>query len=63
VAAARVQDAVNLVDELLKSGLPLADVASAVVDRCLAADPKDSFGVGCDNMTCIVIDFQKRDGE
>jgi serine/threonine protein phosphatase PrpC len=26
------------------------------MDKCLSPDPKKTEGVGCDNMTCIVVD-------
>ena len=33
-------------------------VSSALLDRCLAQDPKETRGVGCDNMTCVVVSFK-----
>ena len=33
----------------------LSVVCEAVVDACLAEDPRESRGLGTDNMTCLVV--------
>lgn len=49
------QEAVNFVAEGLDKKLDAQDVCSSLIDECLAADPKQAYGIGCDNMTCIVV--------
>ncbi|CAG9462507.1 unnamed protein product [Pedinophyceae sp. YPF-701] len=34
------------------------EVSSLLLDRCLAQDPKETRGVGCDNMTCVIVKFK-----
>eukprot|EP00929_Paragymnodinium_shiwhaense_P041287 TRINITY_DN21466_c0_g1_i1.p1 TRINITY_DN21466_c0_g1~~TRINITY_DN21466_c0_g1_i1.p1 ORF type:complete len:435 (+),score=106.39 TRINITY_DN21466_c0_g1_i1:140-1444(+) len=38
-------------------GQPLEKAVEDLMDECLASDPKKSQGLGCDNMTCIVVVF------
>lgn len=49
------QDAVNFVRTRLQKGIPLEQIHTEMLDACLAADPKDTKGVGCDNMTIIIV--------
>ncbi|KAH3746183.1 Protein phosphatase 2C 2 [Pelomyxa schiedti] len=51
------QDAVDFVSKWVAENptLPLNGACEAVLMRCLASDP--SNGIGCDNMTCIVVDL------
>lgn len=49
------QEAVDFVGARLASGANPTDAACALLDACLADDPKEARGVGCDNMTAIVI--------
>jgi len=51
------QQAVDFISEKLKQGMKAADVACALLDECLATDPKMARGVGCDNMTAIVVEL------
>lgn len=51
----RVQEAINFVFRHLQRGLRPDEVASELLDYCLSSDPKQSCGVGCDNMTCVVV--------
>lgn len=39
----------------LRAGLPLARVVEELLDDCLAADPKQTGGLGGDNMTCVIV--------
>jgi hypothetical protein len=55
------QDAVDFLRARLQQGASPTDAAAALLDACLASDPKESRGVGCDNMTAIVVVLQ-RDG-
>ena len=36
----------------------LSDIAESLLDRCLAKDVASSGGLGCDNMTCIIVDLR-----
>uniref|UniRef100_A0A061S238 protein-serine/threonine phosphatase n=1 Tax=Tetraselmis sp. GSL018 TaxID=582737 RepID=A0A061S238_9CHLO len=50
------QDAVDFVKERIgKPECSLADIAGELVDHCLAGDPKESRGIGCDNMTALIV--------
>ena len=56
------QDAVNYVNERLKkkkSKESLAALVEEMLDSILASDVASSGGIGCDNMTCIIIEFKK----
>lgn len=35
-------------------------VAEELLDACLAVDPKETRGVGCDNMTCVIVTFKDK---
>ena len=39
----------------LEKGQAPQEIAAEMLDACLANDPKDACGIGCDNMTCLVI--------
>lgn len=52
------QQAVEFVAERLDKGEALLSIASAMLDHCLACDPRVSRGVGCDNMTAIIVRFK-----
>jgi serine/threonine protein phosphatase PrpC len=52
------QDAVDFVRERLNQGVAPTDVACQLLDACLASDPKEARGVGCDNMTAIVVSLR-----
>jgi hypothetical protein len=32
---------------------------SQLLDHCLAGDPREAHGIGCDNMTAIIVKFNK----
>jgi protein phosphatase 1G len=56
------QECVDFIQDKLAKGVPPADAACALLDRCLATDPKSARGVGCDNMTAIVIQLHHDQG-
>jgi hypothetical protein len=56
-----LQDAVSFVLEGLAKGQAPQDVAASMLDACLATDPKDACGIGCDNMTCVIIRLNSAD--
>lgn len=49
------QDCVDFVSQRLEQGMTPVEAASALLDACLANDPKEARGVGCDNMTAVVV--------
>ncbi|EIE18289.1 protein phosphatase 2C [Coccomyxa subellipsoidea C-169] len=50
------QEVVQFVSVCLDRGMALPDIASQLLDACLAPDPRETRGIGCDNMTaCIVV--------
>lgn len=56
------QDAVNQVIEKMKKKKckdSLACLVEELLDQILAQDVATSQGIGCDNMSCIVIEFKK----
>jgi protein phosphatase 1G len=38
--------------------MKLTDIAEELLDRCLSQDPKETQGLGCDNMTAVIVDLQ-----
>ncbi|PNW79315.1 hypothetical protein CHLRE_09g410600v5 [Chlamydomonas reinhardtii] len=49
------QDAVDFVSARLDQGMTPSQASCALLDACLASDPKEARGVGCDNMTVVVV--------
>jgi protein phosphatase 1G len=49
------QDCVDFVLQRLDQGMEPTQIACAMLDACLANDPKEARGIGCDNMTAIVV--------
>ena len=39
----------------LEAGTAPNEVAGALLDACLAIDPRETRGIGCDNMTATVV--------
>jgi hypothetical protein len=58
VTAVRLQMAVQFIAAKLNAGLQPHEACSQLLDHCLASDPKDACGVGCDNMTSVVVALQ-----
>ena len=50
-----VQEVVNFVGRRLSQGEAPADIAGQLLDACLANDPTETRGIGCDNMTATII--------
>lgn len=46
----------------LNDGLPAADVASKLLDACLAIHPLETRGIGCDNMTATIVVLRQDNG-
>ncbi|CAL5228991.1 g12230 [Coccomyxa viridis] len=49
------QEVVQFVSVCLDSGMTLDSIASQLLDACLAPDPRETRGIGCDNMTCCIV--------
>lgn len=49
------QQAVDFVNQRLNQGQTIPEVCTALLDACLADDPKEAKGVGCDNMTVLIV--------
>lgn len=49
------QEATELVDSLITKKDKVSQVVEVMFDKILAPDIASSGGIGCDNMTCIVI--------
>ena len=54
------QEAVDFVHDQLKAGAELKDATAAMFDKIIAPDPKETQGLGGDNMTCVLIDLSSR---
>jgi serine/threonine protein phosphatase PrpC len=52
------QDVVDFVRPRLDHCTEISSVTQSLLNRCLASSPKMSLGIGCDNMTCVVVDLQ-----
>jgi len=53
------QEVVDFIHERLGQKQP-DEIASELLDHCLASDPRESRGKGCDNMTCCIIQFKQQ---
>lgn len=53
-----LQDVVDFIGAKLKEGMSPCQAASALLDACLANDPREARGVGCDNMTSVVVELK-----
>ena len=48
------QQVVDFVHQRLAKGVEPRDIASELLNACLANDPREARGIGCDNMTAAV---------
>jgi protein phosphatase 2C family protein 2/3 len=49
------QDVVNFVRRKVWEGKELAEICEMICDHCLAPDTTSSTGIGCDNMTILIV--------
>ena len=49
------QQVVTFVHERLEEGVAPTDICSELLNACLAQDPREARGIGCDNMTAAII--------
>ena len=52
------QEAVDFVNDLIKKKEKLSGVIEDMFDKILATDVASSGGIGCDNMTCLIVQFK-----
>ena len=50
-----LQEVVDFVAQRLAENHTPSEVASQLLDACLANDPADTRGIGCDNMTATIV--------
>ena len=53
------QQAVDFVRQRMGPDKTLSQITSELVDACMAADPKETRGIGCDNMTAMIVELNK----
>ncbi len=56
------QEAITIMDKKLENmtkGGKISDAINQVMDQIIATDIASSQGIGCDNMTCVVVKFKK----
>eukprot|EP00358_Blepharisma_japonicum_P006559 CAMPEP_0202940596 /NCGR_PEP_ID=MMETSP1395-20130829/728_1 /ASSEMBLY_ACC=CAM_ASM_000871 /TAXON_ID=5961 /ORGANISM="Blepharisma japonicum, Strain Stock R1072" /LENGTH=140 /DNA_ID=CAMNT_0049635165 /DNA_START=522 /DNA_END=944 /DNA_ORIENTATION=+ len=51
------QQCVEICYKNIAEGIDLGDAVEKVIDRCLAPDVASTGGLGCDNMTMILVKF------
>ena len=49
------QQVVTFVHERLEKGVAPTEICSELLNTCLAQDPREARGIGCDNMTAAII--------
>mmetsp|Transcript_3025 Transcript_3025/g.9421 ORF Transcript_3025/g.9421 Transcript_3025/m.9421 type:complete len:351 (-) Transcript_3025:449-1501(-) len=49
------QEAVDFVKHRLPTAPSLSAIAEQLFDRCIAANPRETRGIGGDNMTCLIV--------
>eukprot|EP00747_Dinoflagellata_sp_TGD_P225999 gnl/TRDRNA2_/TRDRNA2_99822_c1_seq2.p1 gnl/TRDRNA2_/TRDRNA2_99822_c1~~gnl/TRDRNA2_/TRDRNA2_99822_c1_seq2.p1 ORF type:complete len:406 (-),score=81.58 gnl/TRDRNA2_/TRDRNA2_99822_c1_seq2:120-1337(-) len=49
------EEAVDFVRLRLARGATIATIIEELLDECISKDPKATQGLGCDNMTCLVV--------
>ena len=53
-------EAVMFVRSRLQQGMALGRICEQVFDRCIATNPRQTRGIGGDNMTCLVVQFNTK---
>lgn len=54
------QQAIDFVSSKLDAGMTPTQASCALLDACLAADPKEARGIGCDNMTALIVELKRQ---
>lgn len=53
------QESVDFVGELIRKKEKHSQVIEEMFDKIIATDVASSGGIGCDNMTCVIVSFNK----
>ena len=53
------EEAVRFVRERLVQGQTPASICEQVFERCIADNPRETRGIGGDNMTCLIVQFKE----
>lgn len=53
------QEVIDFVMDKLEKGEKISEISMQLLDKCLATDPRLTRGVGCDNMTVLIVSFMK----
>jgi protein phosphatase 1G len=51
------QEVVDFIRCRLDSCQEVSAISEALLDACISPDPRQTNGLGCDNMTCVIIDL------
>jgi protein phosphatase 1G len=54
------QESVDFVNELIKKRDKVSHVIEEMFDKIIATDVASSGGIGCDNMTCVIVQFKQQ---
>jgi len=52
------QEACDFVRERLRRGVPIPTIIEELLDDCITKDPKETLGLGGDNMTAVVVNLR-----
>lgn len=52
------QESVDFVNELIRKKDKVSGVIEEMFDKIIATDVASSGGIGCDNMTCVIVQFK-----
>ena len=52
------QEVVDFVAEKINQNMSVKEICEALVDSCLSHDPKETQGIGADNITCVIVRFK-----
>eukprot|EP00743_Colponemidia_sp_Colp-15_P000901 GILK01000994.1.p1 GENE.GILK01000994.1~~GILK01000994.1.p1 ORF type:complete len:362 (-),score=45.61 GILK01000994.1:171-1223(-) len=52
------QAVVDFVRERLQQNMKLSEIVEQIFENCIAPDPMNTGGLGCDNMTCLIVTLQ-----
>lgn len=53
------QEAVNFVGDIIPKKDKLSKIVEEMFDKIIASDVASSGGIGCDNMTCVIVQFKQ----
>jgi protein phosphatase 1G len=53
------EEAVRFVHDRLAAGQTPGSICEQVFDRCIATNPRETRGIGGDNMTCLIVQFKE----